>query len=49
VFVVVLRRVKRTHKLEKNLSLWGWLLQEKALLSSGAIDITKKKKQTRWY
>jgi len=42
-----LRRVARTHKMEKNLSLW-WLLRGKSA-SSGAIDITKKKKQTRWY
>jgi|TARA_B110000483_G_scaffold173330_1_gene205128 hypothetical protein len=42
-----LRRVKRTHKMEKNLSLW-WLLLGKSA-SSGAIDITKKKKETRWY
>jgi len=27
----------------------GGFCLEKALLSSGAIDITKKKKQTRWY
>jgi hypothetical protein len=25
-----LRRVKRTHKMEKNLSLWGWLLLGKS-------------------
>tara|TARA_B110000444_G_scaffold210629_1_gene206094 strand:- start:785 stop:949 length:165 start_codon:yes stop_codon:yes gene_type:complete len=42
-----IRRVKRTHKMEKNLSLW-WLLLGKSA-SSGAIDITKKKKETRWY